>query len=63
MEYDCKKNGDNIFKDSLRSARKSPLKHFADAQDKSDITNYLNYKSNNGRLTHRKNASMQKDLL
>lgn len=34
-----------------------------DAQDKSDITNYLNYKSNNGRLTHRKNASMQKDLL
>jgi len=29
-EYDCKLNGDNLFKDSLRSARKSPVKHFAD---------------------------------
>ena len=30
MEYDCKMNGDYIFKDSLRSARKSPIKHFSD---------------------------------
>jgi|APSaa5957512535_1039671.scaffolds.fasta_scaffold34577_2 hypothetical protein len=50
MEYDCKLNGDHIFKDSLRSARKSPIKHFADPnQDKADITTYLNWKSNNGR--------------
>ena len=29
-EYNVRNSGDNIFKDSLRSDRKSPLKYFQD---------------------------------
>lgn len=48
--YNNRLNGDNVFRDSLRSDRKSPLRHFQDpVHDKGDITTYLNWKSAQGK--------------
>ena len=43
-EYDkYNKTNHEIFMNSLRSAKKSPLKYFREEGDKADITTYLNW--------------------
>lgn len=62
-EYSVRTSGDNIFKDSLRSDQKSPVKYFQDPlTHKADITTYLNWKSLKGVQQNAKHARIQKEL-
>mmetsp|Transcript_34706 Transcript_34706/g.53233 ORF Transcript_34706/g.53233 Transcript_34706/m.53233 type:complete len:248 (-) Transcript_34706:765-1508(-) len=64
FEYDVRNSGDRIFKKSLRSDQKSPVKHFRDPiADRADITTYLNWKSTNGRVVNARNSQIQRDLI
>ncbi len=57
MEYDVRQSGDRVFKDSLRSNQRSPLRHFKDPlNDRADMTNYMNWKSSNGRLLNARHS-------
>jgi len=62
FEYNSKHFGDRIFKDSLRTDGKSKLKYFRD-EDKSDITNYLNWQSISARRTKTREAKITDQLV
>lgn len=49
FEYDHKLNGDRVFKDSLR---RTQVRNYSSSRnnDPSDITNYLHWSSNSGRI-------------
>lgn len=64
MEYDSRAgSGDRLFRESLRSS--GDLRrtfNIARANDKSDITNYLNWSSNSGRIENKKIAKINKEV-
>ena len=50
-EYNIRDSGDMLFKHSLRSNKKSDLKHFKDPiSDRADITTYMNWPSTIGKV-------------
>lgn len=53
-DYDrLNKSPDKIFKGSLRTGQKSPLKYFKDGlKDRADITNYINWQTKRNKIAN-----------
>ena len=63
FEFNVRDSGDRIFKHSLRSHLRSPIKHYKDMSDRGDITTYMNWKSQTGRRINYQQAKVQNDVV